>query len=191
VIPGRIIRSRPGGKSLSLSLSLSPPPRPGRPVVGGPTGTAVGSRTAVGRSEGPYAPLTHAAGRRGMWPGGRGNGRSAAGCRGPAAAPQARPFPADAAVSAERVRHRSAVVLCPGSQDPTRSAAMPQPRVYRQLAVSLSMGASQADSCKGRNHPGPCSHHRLRVTPTAHSVGSSLDKLRAAWGNGTLCGNLR
>ena len=37
--------------------------------------------------------MTRAAERRGMWPSGRDNGRSAAGCRGPAAAPKARPFP--------------------------------------------------------------------------------------------------
>jgi hypothetical protein len=29
---------------------------------------------------------------RGIWPAGRDNGRSVAGCRGPATAPQARPF---------------------------------------------------------------------------------------------------
>ena len=82
-IPAESAWSRPGGRVL--------------PAGGGryhrPTGAAVGSRAAAGRSEGPRSVLEAAAGRRGMWPGGRDNGRSAAGCRGPAAAPEARPFP--------------------------------------------------------------------------------------------------
>ncbi len=66
-----------------------------------PTVAAAGSRAAVGRSEGPRSVLDADGERRGIWPAGRGNGRSAAGCRVPAAAPKARPSLALLAVLAE------------------------------------------------------------------------------------------
>jgi hypothetical protein len=65
-----------------------------RPAPPGP-----GSRAAAGGPAGTQSALDAARERRGIWPGGRDNGRSAVGCRGPAAAPAppARPFHAPAA----------------------------------------------------------------------------------------------
>src|SRR5215211_5326312 len=53
-----------------------------------------GSRAAAGGPAGTPRALDAARSRRGSWPGGRDNGRSASGCRGPdaASAPPARPF---------------------------------------------------------------------------------------------------
>jgi hypothetical protein len=61
-----------------------------RPAPPGP-----GSRAAAGGPAGTQSALDAARERRGTWPGGRDNGRSAVGCRGPA--PPARPFHAPAA----------------------------------------------------------------------------------------------
>jgi hypothetical protein len=82
----RFLRNQPNRGRAARSL----------PAGGGrchrPAAAVGGSRAAAGRSEGPRSALEAAAVGRGMWPGGRDNGRSAAGCRVPAAAPQARPF---------------------------------------------------------------------------------------------------
>jgi hypothetical protein len=74
---------------VSAALTIAPP---GRRVEHGPRRWRSGQGRPTAGPRDREAPLTRAAERRGIWPAGRDN--AADGCRVPAAAPSARPFPA-------------------------------------------------------------------------------------------------
>jgi hypothetical protein len=95
---------------IPVAVGRPGPTRRRRPVTAGPRTRWSGQVRPPGRSEGPRSVLMRAAEGRGMPPGGRDNGRSTAGCRSRAAAPQARPFPTLSA--AGEAGQREPVCLC-------------------------------------------------------------------------------